>query len=209
MRIHRRDLLTLFVFALLARSVVAALQSQPGYMDADYYTVGAQRLAGGFGFNEPFVWNYLDNPARLPHPSHLYWMPLPSLLGAASLAIFGSTYRAAQLPFVLLASIVPLIAYAIAWRVTAQRRAAWIAALLAMFSGFYVPFWGVPESFAPYAVFGSLALLLAGTAGTKRGWLAAGVCAGLAHLTRADGLLLLLPMLFGTRMNTDPARRGL
>ncbi len=203
MRIHRRDLLAIFVAALLARSAVAAFQAQPGYMDADYYTVGAQRLAAGFGFSEPFVWNYLDNPAWLPHPSHLYWMPLPSMLGAAALVIFGSTYRAAQLPFVLLASIVPLIAYAIAWRVTLQRRAAWIAALLAVFSGFYLPFWGVPESFAPYAVFGSVALLLAGTARSKRGWLAAGVFAGLGHLTRADGLLLLLPMLFRTRMNTD------
>jgi 4-amino-4-deoxy-L-arabinose transferase-like glycosyltransferase len=203
MRIDRRDLLALFLAALLARSAVAAFQSQPGYMDADYYTTGAQRLAAGFGFSEPFVWNYLDNPASLPRPSHLYWMPLPSLLGAASLVIFGSTYRAAQLPFVLLASIAPLIAYAIAWRVTAQRRAAWIAALLAIFSGFYLPFWGAPESFAPYAVFGSAALLLAGTARTKRAWLAAGVCAGLAHLTRADGLLLLLPMLLGTRASTD------
>jgi hypothetical protein len=200
---NRRDLLVLFSIALVARIAVAAFQAQPGYMDADYYTVGAQRLAGGFGFTEPYVWNYLDDPASLPHPSHLYWMPLPSILGAASMALFGSSYRAAQIPFVLLASIVPLIAYVIAWRVSGQRRMAWIAGLLAIFSGFYLPFWGVPESFTPYAVFGSLALLLAGAGTSRRALFAAGVCAGLAHLTRADGLLLLIPTLIGTRMHTE------
>jgi len=191
----RRDLAAIFVLALLARVAVAAFQSHPGYMDAYYYTVGAQRLVEGLGFTEPYVWNYLDDPTSLPRPSHLYWMPLPSILAAASMTIFGSSYHAAQVPFVLLASLVPLIAYTIAWRATSQRRAAWIAALLAIFSGFYVPFWGVPESFAPYAVFGSLALLLAGAGRSKRASFAAGVCAGLAHLTRADGALLLIPVL--------------
>jgi len=193
--INRRDLLAVFSIGLLARIAVAAFQAHPGYMDAYYYTVGAQRLAGGFGFTEPYVWNYLDDPMSLPHPSHLYWMPLPSILGALSIAIFGSSFRAAQAPFVVLAAIVPLIAYVIAWRVTSKRWPAWIAALLAVFSGFYVPFWGVPESFAPYAVFGSLALLLAGAGRSQRTAFASGVCAGLAHLTRADGPLLLIPIL--------------
>ncbi len=201
----RRDLPGIFLITLLARIAVAAFQSHPGYMDAYYYTVGAQRLAGGFGFTEPYVWNYLDNPSALPHPSHLYWMPLPSILGAASIAIFGPSYHAAQVPFVLLASSVPPIAYVIAWRVTSQRRMAWIAALLAIFSGFYAPFWGVPESFTPYAVFGSLALLMAGARESKRALFTAGACAGLAHLTRADGLLLLIPLMWNVELRLQHA----
>ncbi len=204
----RRDLLTIFAVALLARIAVAAFQAHPGYTDAYYYTAGAQRLVSGFGFTEPYVWNYLDDPAALPHPSHLYWMPLPSILAALSMAIFGSSYRAAQIPFVLLASIVPSIAYVIAWRATAQRRQAWIAGLLAIFSGFYVPFWGVPESFAPHAVFGSLALLLARSGRSKRAAFAAGVCAGLAHLARADGLLLLIPILWMQIERMNASREG-
>ena len=191
----RRDLTLIFVIALAARIAVAAFQAHPGYMDAYYYAVGADRLAGGHGFTEPYVWNYLDDPTSLPHPSHLYWMPLPSLLGALSMSILGSTYRALQAPFVLLSALIPLIAYAIAWRATARRRPAWIAALLATFSGFYLPFWGVPESFAPYAVFGSVALLLSGTGTSRRAMILTGACAGLAHLTRADGILLLAPLL--------------
>jgi len=109
----RRDLIAIYFLTLLARVVVAAFQVQPGYMDAYYTTVGAQRLAEGYGFTEPYVWNYLDNPATLPHPSHLYWMPLTSLVAAPFLAIFGPGFRAAQAPLVFVASLVPVVAAAV------------------------------------------------------------------------------------------------
>jgi hypothetical protein len=190
----RRDLWLIFGLALLVRTAAALPQTQPNYMDAAYYLVGGQRLAQGYGFNDPYVWHYLDQPHALPHPSHLYWMPLPSILVAASQSLFGVNYRAAQIPFVLLATALPLLAYLIAQRVSSVRRHAWIAALLTIFSPFYLPYWGVPESFAPFAVFGALALYWA-CAEIKWKWLAAGVCVGLAHLSRADGVLLLIPML--------------
>src|SRR5512135_2903505 len=97
----RRDTWLVFGLALCLRAFAALPQTQPNYMDAAYYLVGGQRLAQGYGFNDPYVWNYLDQPTALPHPSHLYWMPLPSLLVAISQTILGVNYRAAQLPFVL------------------------------------------------------------------------------------------------------------
>ena len=72
----RREVWLIFGLALLVRVLAALPQTQPNYMDAAYYLVGGQRLAQGFGFNDPYVWNYLDQPIGLPHPSHLYWMPL-------------------------------------------------------------------------------------------------------------------------------------
>jgi 4-amino-4-deoxy-L-arabinose transferase-like glycosyltransferase len=191
--ISRRDAWLILGLAVIVRVLAAMPQTQPNYMDAAYYLVGGQRLAQGLGFNDPYIWHYLDLPQTLPHPSHLYWMPLPSLLTAISQSIFGITYRAAQIPFVLLSAVLPLLAYLITRRVSDVRRHAWIAALLTIFSPFYLPYWGVPESFAPFAVFGALALYWA-CAETKWKWLAAGACAGLAHLSRADGVLLLLPM---------------
>ena len=206
MRTLRRDWLAVLALALIVRWLAALPQMQPNYMDAAYYTVGGQRLAQGYGFTDPYVWHYLDQPATLPQPSHLYWMPLPSLLVAASQLIFGVNYRAAQVPFVLLSAALPLIAYAMAWQLSANRRHAWLAALLTIFSAFYLPYWGVPESFTPFAVCGALALWLgSGQGGDKETSrhaslraLAAGVCVGLAHLSRADGFLLLIPMLLGT-----------
>ncbi len=220
----RRDVWLVLGLALILRVLTALPQMQPNYMDAAYYTVGGQRLAQGYGFNDPYVWNYLDQPTGLPHPSHLYWMPLPSILVAISQAIFGVTYHAAQLPFVLLAAVLPVIAYAIARRVSSSRRNAWLAALLTIFSAYYFPYWGVPESFAPFAVFGALALYWGSGPGNKEEsrqgdkgesrqgnketsekvrLLLAGACAGLAHLSRADGMLLLIAILvnaeFGMR----------
>jgi hypothetical protein len=205
---YRRDLLVVFTLALLMRGLAALPQTQPNYMDAAYYTVGGQRLAQGYGFNDPYVWNYLDQPTAVPRPSHLYWMPLPSILVAGSQALLGVNYRAAQLPFVALAALLPVIAYTVAWQLSAKRRHARLAALLTIFSAYYLPYWGVPESFAPYAVFGSLVLYwsigdrstgnqLIGnwSTGQSGRWLAAGACAGLAHLSRADGFLLLIPAL--------------
>ena len=192
-QLPRRDLALVFILALVARVALALPQAQPGYMDAYYYTVGAQQLAEGRGFTEPFIWNYLDDPQGLPRPSHQYWMPLPSILAALSMRALGVNFRAAQVPFVLLSALLPVIAYAIAWQISASRRHAWAAALFALFSGFFLPVWSLPETFAPFAVFGALSLWAAGRGG--RWGFAAGVCAGLAHLTRADGVLLLLPAL--------------
>ena len=202
----RRELWLIFGLALLVRVLAALPQTQPNYMDAAYYLVGGQRLAQGFGFNDPYVWNYLDQPIGLPHPSHLYWMPLPSIMVAISQAIFGVNYRAAQIPFVLLSAVLPVLAYLIAWRVSGERRHAWVAALLTIFSPYYLPYWGVPESFAPFAVFGALALYWA-SAESKWKWLAAGACVGLAHLSRADGVLLLLPVLLVQIRLHDPSGR--
>ncbi|MFN2121495.1 MAG: hypothetical protein ACK2T0_13990, partial [Anaerolineales bacterium] len=62
---------------------VARFQPFPGYLDADYYFGGGLQLAAGKGFTEPYLWNYLDQPVALPHPSHTYWMPLASMIAAA------------------------------------------------------------------------------------------------------------------------------
>jgi 4-amino-4-deoxy-L-arabinose transferase-like glycosyltransferase len=202
----RRDVWLVFGLALMVHLIAALPQTQPDYMDASYYLVGGQRLVQGYGFTDPYVWNYLDRPETLPHPSHLYWMPLPSILVAASQTIFGVNYRAAQIPFVLLAAVLPVLAYLIASRISGVRRHAWIAALLTIFSPFYLPYWGVPESFTPFAVAGALAIYWA-CAEAKWKWLAAGACAGLAHLARADGALLLVPLLLIQIRLHDPAGR--
>jgi hypothetical protein len=211
-----QDLLLLFAVALVVRALVAWPIEQPGYMDAAYYVDGALALHQGRGFNLPLIWNYLsDDPvapaaaaAELPVPSHLYWMPLTSIAIATSFAVLGPTFRAAQIPLILLSALVPALAYLVAYktsRTTAPdeparaRRHGFCAGLLALFSGFYTAYWVAPDSFALFAIVGALCLWALGRAWEPRPtpdrttWLiVAGLCAGLAHLTRADGVLLLL-----------------
>jgi len=118
----RRDLFCLFGLALLLNFAAAASIREPGYLDDAYYFGGALRLAQGHGFSEPYLWNYLGSPTLLPQPSHLYWMPLISILAAASMTLFGQSFAAARLPLVICASLLPLVTYTIAWRATGLRR---------------------------------------------------------------------------------------
>src|SRR5579859_5069061 len=209
---RRLDGVALFGLALLINAVAAHFISQPGYTDAYYYFGGARQLAMGQGFSEPFLWNYLAPvPALAPGqplwPSHLYWMPLVSILAAPFMAgvrrlaadnLSNSTlFRAAQLPFLLLASALPVLSYFVAQLVGGARRHAMAAGLLTLFSPFYFVFWTTTDAFALYALAAAGALVCMALAmnhpAQAKGWLfGAGLAAGLAHLTRADGVLLIL-----------------
>ena len=105
----------LFVIGWMVPLGVSRFQALPGYMDADYYFAGGVQLAQGKGFSEPYLWNYLDDPEGLPHPSHTYWMPLASIVSAAGMWITGQfSYAAGRLPFILLSACVPLVTAALA-----------------------------------------------------------------------------------------------
>ncbi len=186
--------LILFLITALFRIATALPLEQAGYMDASYTIHVAENLARGRGFVEDVLWNYLDNPAGLPHPSNLYWMPLPSLLVAPLFALFGVSYRVAQIPFILLSSLLPLFTFYVSRRILRRDDYAWAAALFTAFSGFYTIYWVSPDNFTPFALTASACLFaIARGVETKsaRWFLAAGILAALSHLSRADGLLLL------------------
>jgi hypothetical protein len=145
----------------------------------------------------------------------LYWMPLTSILAGLGMAVGGLSYRFAQIPFIIISALLAPISFIIAHSLSGQQRHGWLAGLLAIFSGFYFPYWPAIDNFTPFAVFGSLALLCAGLGSGEYGvrsrdkarssilhppssilWLlSAGIFCGLAHLARADGLLLLIALL--------------
>ncbi len=191
-----RHALLLFLVAAAVAGLTAGLLGAPGYMDSDYYFATALRLAQGHGLTEPFLWNYLDNPEGLPHASHLYWMPLTSLVAAASIRLFGDQFLAAQLPFVLLTALLPLVAGRLAFDLSSDSWSSVTAGILAIMSGFYLPFFVTTDAFSLYAVVGSLALWLMASASERpalRKWLGAGLLIGLSNLARVDGILLLAP----------------
>ncbi len=186
-------ILALVGLSLAVRLLMAWLLRQPGYADAYYYAVGARQLHAGQGFDEPFIWNYLDPPSGLPHPGYLYWMPLTSILGWLGMTVLGDSFRAIQAPFVLLSALLPLLAYAVAWDLTHKRQHAVLAGLLAVFPGFYTHFLVLPDNMTPFALAGGVCLWAAGRGLRDRRplWFGlAGLAAGLGHLARADGLLL-------------------
>lgn len=201
----------LLALGVLVNALVARWISQPGYTDAYYYFGSAVQLARGQGFTEPYLWNYLgpvDAAADAAHrwPSHLYWMPLPAIVAAPGMALgealaggaldHAALFRLAQVPFVAAAALLPGLSYAAALALTGNRRHAWAAALLTLLSPYYLIYWPTTESFALYGLVAAGALLAAYAAGraapahAARWLFVAGLGAGLAHLTRADGLLV-------------------
>ncbi len=184
----------LLLTTLVFRIATALPLQQAGYMDASYSMLVAQNIATGRGLVEDVLWNYLDRPQGLPHPSNLYWMPLPAFMIAPFYALMGISYRAAQVPFILLSLVLPLFAFYLARRIYGRDSYAWAAAVFTAFSGFYTVYWVSPDNFTPFAVAGSVSLYAAARgveSGKARYLFGAGILAGFAHLARADGVLIL------------------
>ncbi len=196
-KLRKQDYVLLYVLGLALALGVSLVQRVPGYTDAEYYFSGGLRLFQGKGFTEMILWNYLDDPVGLPHPSHAYWMPLPSILAAAGMVLFQrGSFFAGRFFFILLSGLIPPLTALLAQRLGQDRRGATLAGFLGLFSGFYLIYTTLTEGFTLVMVLGSLFLLTLygkpATAETKPYWfLIPGLLSGLMHLIRADGFLWL------------------
>lgn len=211
-------LVGLGLLTLVVRGLIALPLEQPGYFDAFYYYHVAQNMAAGRGMVEYLIWNYLDQSVvamQIPHPSHLYWMPLATWVAWAGMRLLAGVlgeFRAALVPFVLLSAMLPPFSGWIAWRLWARRDFALRAGLLTLFSGFYFLYWVVPDNYTPFALAVALSLVGAwlGGRGQTLGWALAGVGAGLSQLARADGVLLVPTIaILAVRVATDRSGAGL
>ncbi|MBL8147992.1 MAG: hypothetical protein JNL34_16555 [Anaerolineae bacterium] len=193
------------VSAGLAVLLIYVVAPQPLYTDVYYHLNAANRLVSGQGLTDAYLWNYVNAPASRSGdwsvPSHQYWMPMPTLMAAAGMALTGApaSYPAAQIPFAAALWGVALIGYAAGARLGRTAFMAWLAGLLTLLSPFYALGWGAVDSTTPFALFGAGCLLLLGALaasapsdGRAGGWwLLAGALAALSHLSRPDGVLLL------------------
>ena len=214
-----RDYAGLFTIGVIIFLGIATQESVPGYMDADYYYANGLRIATTGHWNEPFLWNYLDEPEGLPHPAFTYWMPMAGIVSALGIILTGlNNFWGAKLGFVLIAScLAPLTAH-LAFSITPKRWAALLAGALALFSGFYYAYLPTTETFGIYMILGIVFFLLVmklqkdanevdlkfnsgqkikkdykiGSL-TSPPWiyLLAGLIVGLMYLTRADGVIWL------------------
>lgn len=185
-------ILVLAVLGLLVSGSIAIFQESPGYMDADYYFAGGLQLASGKGFNAPYIWNYLDNPESLPHPTNSYWMPLASILAAVGMKVAGqNTWFAGRLMFFLIAACIPITTYALAYSISKRKDLAFISGLLSIFGGFYAAYIPVTDTFALYMLLGGIFFLIAHRQDPWVGF-SLGIIAGFMHLARADGILWLM-----------------
>lgn len=194
---ERRAQVALWLVSLGVLSAVACSLDNPGSMDACYHMHVAQNLRAGRGMVSDAVFQYLEGAGAgaLPLPSHRYWMPLPAWLAWLGLLAFDrvlSPFAAAQVPFVLLASCIPLLAYRVARELWGREEHARLAFALALLSPNYLQTWVVPDSVTPFCLASGLCFLQAARAQHSRDVFWAGTWAGVAGLARADAPLLLL-----------------
>lgn len=195
-----RDLLVLTLVALVLRTLAAVVVPWPPYTDPAYYDLVAQQLATGHGFSAPVIWSFLEVGSRipahpvLPVPSNGHWMPLASIVSAASMALFGTGWRAGQVPMILLSVALVPFTYLVGWQFWRSRTVALGGSLLALFAGPLLIMYPLIDNFAVFGVTGAAAIYLACravSAAQPGPWLlGAGVAAGLASLARVDGLVL-------------------
>ena len=189
---------------LIVRIATAALLTDPAYTDSYYFTDVALRLAHGQGLTADFLWSPIEAPDlasfALPVASHLFWVPLATVLGAIGIAVFGSladALRAAQAPFLLLALLVPAAAFIAARSLGASDRAALLAATVAGMGSVLAPFVVAVDAIAPAALIGTAFFLAYARAasGSVRAGVLAGTLVGLLYLTRSEGALFGLALL--------------
>jgi len=183
----------IFLIGFIVRIGVAALQHSPGFMDAEYYFMGGKQLAQGNGFTENILWNYLDDPTGIPHPSHGYWMPLTSILAALGIALSKSqSFTSAQAVFVLISSLFPPLTANLCFQITRSRGSAFLVGGVAILPAFYLPYMATSDTFGIYAVLGTLFFTGLTEPLSKRRFLVPflqGTIAGFMHLSRADGIM--------------------
>lgn len=201
-RVRVADLIVLTFAALAARVVAAAMTGYAPYTDPAYYSLVAQQLATGHGFTVPVIWSFLEVGSRIPDPAVLpvasngHWMPLTSIVAAGFMAALGATWRAGQIPMVILSTALVPLTYLIGWELWQRRSVAFLGAVLAIFAGPLLIYYPTIDNFAVFGVTGALALYAATRAvrAARPGpWLVgSGALAGLATLARIDGILLVV-----------------
>jgi hypothetical protein len=202
MSLRARDIAVIGIVALVARAVAVLIVDWPPYTDPAYYSMIAQQLAGGHGFSAPVLWSFIEvgsrlpDPAVLPVPSNAHWMPLTSVVSAASMAILGSSYLAGTAPLVVISALLVPLTYAVSWELWHVRREALTAAILALFAGPLLIMYPTIDNFAVFGGAGAGALYSSMRAvRSPHGgrWLVIGAAlAGLATMARIDGVFLVV-----------------
>ena len=152
--------LILFVIALLTRVVVAAVIVFPKPEDTAYYVGVARNLVEGRGLVTDALWSFATPDLVIPHPAFEVWLPLPTFLAAIPMAIFGTSFQAAQVSSVLMGALVPVLAWILAWDIAAERglapgRARTVAVGVGLTTAVYLPLLlnsALPDSTMPFTV---------------------------------------------------------
>jgi hypothetical protein len=113
--------LLVFAVAVVARIIAASVIVFPKPEDTAYYVEVAKNLVEGRGLVADALWSYQTPPLMVPREAFEVWLPLPSFLAAVPMALFGTSFAAAQVSSILVGSIVAVLAWRLAADVAQER----------------------------------------------------------------------------------------
>ena len=185
--------LPVYALSIIFLLIFFYFQRSPGYMDAEYYFSMGLRIAKEHTFSEPYIWNYLTDPAGIPHPGFSFWMPLPAFVSSAGAILLKTNpFIGARILFILIAAAVPVVTLKLNWKFSGQNDASLFPGLFAVFPFLYSSFLGTTDSFGLLMVLGGIFFWIILKDDSIKKYLILGLIAGLMHLARADGIIWLL-----------------
>lgn len=185
------QVMLVFAAGLLVRLALASFAPHPGVADPNHYYNLARNLADGRGFVIDYIWQYHSPPPGVTHPID-YWMPLPAIWPMLGFLLGGESLLATLLPSVIFGALIAVLTYGLAAAVGLAHP----VRLMAMAGTVFLPEFVLnavrTDTTITYVLFVGLALLCfyEGMRRRPRLLFLAGLFAGLAQLTRQDGMLL-------------------
>lgn len=179
--------------ALLARlGMLATFPNFGGHGDPSFYASTARSIADG-SWTSPFIWHWLYEPAHVVHPAFDSWAPLTAIVAVAPMAVIDDVrFAVATTTLVFYALlIVPTELLLRSYGIERHRLACYALVLTApLLTGPSL----LLDSTMPYVLLASAALALADRAAPSSTWqwAAVGGLAGLTHLTRGEGVIVIV-----------------
>ena len=170
----RRELVlsavSVFAVAVTIGLWATTLLTFPRPEDVAYYVSVARSVVEGHGFTSDAIWSYGTPPLSFPRPAFEIWLPMATVLAAIPMAIFGTTFAAAQVSSIVVGGVAAVLV----WRLGAdvavdlglpRGRARALALGSGLTAAVYLPLVLVsaePDSTAPFAALSLGACLVMG-----------------------------------------------
>ena len=166
---------------------------------------GCRSTSSGFSAE---VGGAIPSDPILPIAANAHWMPLASLVQVPFIMALGATPFASALPFALAGALAAPLMWAIGRDVGARHAVSVGAGVLTAIPALSVVFMPQPDNFGLFQPLAVAALWMAarGLRGDRRAFALGGLAAGLATLSRTDGVLL--AAVLGLVFVWDRVRRG-
>ena len=179
----------------------------PGHADPAFYYNVAQNIHAGRGTTINYAWEFLSGQHPLPQYAFGYWLPLPSVLMSLALRLRDSL-TAALAVNVTMSLLLAVGTYLLARGLTKSPWVPAAAAVVVTVQPAVSVFSTRPEASIYLAAFGTLALAAATWARSHPWlWLVAGGLAGLANLSRSEGLVLIIVLIVAAAAWPGTGRR--